>query len=78
MISSIQQYMKMGTIRDVQHVSSSDQLADILTKKGVSSEKIIRAISKGVLEPPIIKKSKWRKSGLYEKDQQKNKVEEIC
>ena len=50
-ISSIQQYMKNGTIKDVHHVSSKDQLGDVFTKKGVSSNNIIRTVSQGILDP---------------------------
>ena len=48
-ISSLQQYMKNGTIKQINHVSSKDQLGDVLTKKGVLADKIIYAVSKGSL-----------------------------
>ena len=71
-ISSIQQYLKNGTVKDINHVSSQDQIADMLTKKGVSSEKIIRAVSKGFLKLPQFKTSKWRKSMLANQHEKKN------
>ena len=48
-ISSIQQYLKLGTISEINHVSTKDQLGDILTKRGVSNERIMNAVSKGSL-----------------------------
>ena len=50
-ISSIQQSMKDGTISDVLHVNSQNQLADIFTKKGVNSEKLLECLAKGNLYP---------------------------
>ena len=46
-ISRIQQLIEDKTIKDIIHVSSKDQIADILTKKGVSSERIVNTLKKG-------------------------------
>ena len=51
-ISSIQQYIKSGVIKDVNHVASKYQLGDIFTKKGVSTENIIKTVSEGFLDFP--------------------------
>ena len=48
-ISCIQQYMKNGTIKDIHHVKSSEQLADVFTKYGVSDHKIVESVSNGNL-----------------------------
>ena len=42
--------MKAGIINDVFHVKSKDQLGDVFTKKGVSNENIIHAVTKGTLK----------------------------
>ena len=63
-VSSLQQYLKQGIIKDIKHVSYPDQLADIFTKKGVSTEKIIDAVSKGYIKDPEDKFSKWRKFSI--------------
>ena len=49
-LSSIQQKMKTQRIMKVNHVKSSDQLADILTKKGVSADFILNTVSNGTLK----------------------------
>ena len=46
-VSRIQQLIKDNTIMDVIHVKTKDQVADILTKKGVSSEKIRQILKEG-------------------------------
>ena len=46
-ISRIQQLLKDHTIMDVIHVNTKDQVADVLTKKGVSPEKIIEILREG-------------------------------
>ena len=46
-ISRIQQLIKDNTISDVIHVKTKDQVADILTKKGVSCEKITQILREG-------------------------------
>ena len=46
-ISSLQQKLKAGIIQDVCHVSSEDQLADMLTKKGVSNFKLLKTLEEG-------------------------------
>ena len=48
-ISSIQQSIDDGTISDVIHVSTKDQLADIFTKKGVKSDKLLECLASGNL-----------------------------
>ena len=48
-ISSIQQSINNGTISDVIHCSSSDQLADIFTKSGVKSDKLLQCLASGNL-----------------------------
>ena len=48
-ISSIQQSINNGTISNVIHVSSKDQLADMFTKKGVNSEKLMNCLKSGNL-----------------------------
>ena len=50
-ISAIQQSLKDGTVSDVMHVSTKDQLADIFTKKGVNSEKLLECLHSGNLSP---------------------------
>ena len=40
-ISSIQQNIKRGRIQDIFHVKSRDQLADVFTKSGVHSDRIL-------------------------------------
>ena len=49
-VSSIQQQMKSGIIKDIFHVKTQDQLADVFTKKGVKCQTIIDAVSKGKIE----------------------------
>ena len=49
-ISSLQQHIRNGRIKDIHHVNSKQQLADIFTKKGVSSEYILDSVSSGTLE----------------------------
>ena len=48
-ISSLQQHMKTGRIKEINHVSSKQQLADVFTKKGVSSDTITNIVSSGTL-----------------------------
>ena len=48
-ISSLQQKLKQRTIEDIEHVSSQFQLADILTKKGVSSFMLLKSLEEGYL-----------------------------
>ena len=49
-ISSLQQHMKTGRIKNIQHVTSKQQLADIFTKKGVSSDLILDTVTSGSLK----------------------------
>ena len=49
-ISVIQQYLRNGTIHDIRHVNSSQQIADVFTKNGVKSNNILHAISNGNLD----------------------------
>lgn len=48
-ISSIQQRMKNNIISEINHVKSADNIADIFTKKGVSTDRILQVIDKGSL-----------------------------
>ena len=48
-ISVIQQYLKNGTIQDIRHVKTNQQITNIFTKKGVQSYNITHAISYGNL-----------------------------
>ena len=49
-VSSLQQHMKKGRIKDIHHVSSQQQLADVFTKKGVAPDNIIHTVSSGTLK----------------------------
>ena len=49
-ISKIQESINEGHICDVRHVSSKDQLGDVMTKRGASSDKLISALENGRLE----------------------------
>ena len=46
-ISRIQQLLKNKTIVDAVHVKTKDQVADILTKHGVSNQKMIEILNEG-------------------------------
>ena len=46
-ISRIQQLIRSKTIMDVIHVKTGDQVADILTKKGVSNKKMKQILEEG-------------------------------
>ena len=46
-ISRIQQLLKNKTIVDAVHVKTKDQVADILTKHGVSNQKMIQILNEG-------------------------------
>ena len=46
-ISRIQQLINDKTVMDVIHVKTKDQVADTLTKKGVSNEKIMQILREG-------------------------------
>ena len=48
-ISSIQQSINDGTISEIIHVSTKDQLADTFTKKGVNNDKLLRCLASGSL-----------------------------
>ena len=48
-ISGLQQKLKDGSIEDIKHVSSKEQLADILTKKGVNNNLLVETLEKGYL-----------------------------
>ena len=50
-ISSLQQKIKNGRIREINHVKSHQQLADVFTKKGVNPDLIIDTVSSGTLGP---------------------------
>ena len=49
-ISSLQQHMKTGRIKQINHVNSKQQLADVFTKKGVSTDFILDTVTSGVLD----------------------------
>ena len=49
-ISRIQQLIADRTIKDIRHVSTKDQLADILTKKGVSAERLRQVLEEGKIK----------------------------
>ena len=49
-ISSIQQQMKRGRIKTIKHVNSKQQLADVMTKKGVSPDNILDIVTRGTLD----------------------------
>ena len=49
-ISSLQQHLKMKRIKDVEHVSSKEQIADVLTKKGVANNLILETLETGKLQ----------------------------
>ena len=49
-ISKIQEHISNGAVFDVRHVTSKDQLGDVLTKKGVCSEKILSVLQTGKLQ----------------------------
>ena len=48
-ISSIQQNLQNKIIRDVHHVKSQDNIADIFTKKGVDNTRIKEVLQFGDL-----------------------------
>ena len=48
-ISVIQQYLRNGTIQNIHHVNSHQQVAYIFTKYGVKSNNIKEAVSNGDL-----------------------------
>ena len=49
-ISRIQQLLNDKTIMDVIHVKTRDQIADTLTKKGVSNEQIKQCLHEGKIK----------------------------
>merc|ERR1711954_593659 len=49
-ISRIQQLIRDKTIMDTIHVKTKDQVADILTKRGVSCEKLHQILQEGKIE----------------------------
>ena len=55
-LSSLQQQMKKGRIKEIHHVPSQQQLADVLTKKGVNSDFILDTVSTGTLKIDRISK----------------------
>ena len=63
-ISCIQQYMKTGTIKEINHVRSNEQLADVFTKHGVPKFSIMNTLSKGKIE----KKSSGVKESIGENE----------
>ena len=49
-VSSLQQQMRNKRIKEIHHVRSNQQIADVFTKKGVSSDKILDKVSSSTLE----------------------------
>ena len=49
-ISCIQQHIQTGIIKDIFHVKSNQQLADVFTKKGVNTQTIIETMSSGIID----------------------------
>ena len=49
-MSSIQQRIKEGIIKDIHHIKSEQQLGDTFTKKSVKSYKLIKAVSRETIE----------------------------
>ena len=48
-ISSLQQRLKNGEIEDIIHVTSKEQLADVLTKRGPTDHILLSSIENGIL-----------------------------
>ena len=48
-ISSLQQLMKSGQIKAIHHVQTKSQIADVFTKKGVSSDLILDTVTNGTM-----------------------------
>ena len=48
-ISSIQEHLQNKILTDVQHVVSKDNLADVFTKKGVSTDRILETLQNSSL-----------------------------
>ena len=48
-VSSLQQHLQQKVVREVQHVKSSDNIADIFTKKGVATDRILTVLRSGSL-----------------------------
>ena len=48
-ISKIQEHLSSGTIFEVKHVSSKNQLGDVLTKRGASPDKLLVVLETGKL-----------------------------
>ena len=51
-VSSMQQKIKEGKIKDVFHIGSKEQIADILTKKGVSNHLLLETLKTGSFKTP--------------------------
>ena len=64
LLSCIQQYIKTGVIKEINHVSSKNQLGDIFTKRGVLNQNIIHAVSQGTLHFPKPAFAEWEKSSI--------------
>ena len=48
-VSSIQQHLQQNIVAEVHHVKSSDNIADVFTKKGVATERIFETLKNGSL-----------------------------
>ena len=53
-ISKIQENITNGNIQDVRHVRSSEQLGDVLTKKGACPERLLSVLQQGTLNPHLM------------------------
>ena len=52
-VSSIQQHLQQKIVQEVHHVKSSDNVADVFTKKGVAPERILQVLKTGSLHHGI-------------------------
>ena len=78
-ISSLQQHIKEGVIKRINHVSSKDQLSDVLTKKGVLTDRMIDAVSKGTLlyeEEKSFEPEEKENCGKYSVSSSSNSIDE--
>ena len=49
-IGAVKQMLERKIIRSIKWVPGSDQLADVLTKRGVNGNKILQVVQKGQLD----------------------------
>ena len=55
-ISAVKQMLEKGEIKTVHWVPGEQQLADVLTKRGVNGYKLLEVIHEGKIDPKIIHK----------------------